>query len=109
MPDGITLDELRKLCKDETIQFTDHARLRCQERGLKYSDLKAAVLNGEIIEQYPTDYPFPSCLVLGASIAGHHIHVVCGIGGGLLWLITAYIPDPAKWAPDMKTRKENAQ
>jgi hypothetical protein len=30
----------------------------------------AALTNGEIIEHYPTDYPFPSCLVLGLSGAG---------------------------------------
>jgi hypothetical protein len=35
--------------------------------------------------------------------------VVCGIGSGRLGLITAYIPDPAKWAPDLKTRKESAR
>ena len=25
-------------------------------------------MNGEIIEQYPDDYPYPSCLILGVSI-----------------------------------------
>lgn len=107
MLDRITIDELRKLCEDKTIMFTDHARIRCQERGLRYSDLKAAVLSGEIIEQYPTDYPYPSCLVLGTSVAERQMHVVCGIGCGFLWFITAYYPDPAKWEPGFKTRKGN--
>lgn len=58
--DGITLDILRNLCKDETILMTKHVYNRCRERGIRYSDIKNAILNGEIIEQYPDDFPYPS-------------------------------------------------
>ena len=57
-------------------------------------DVIQVLTNGEIIEQYPTDYPFPSCLVLGYTKTGKALHVVCGSNGVELWLITAYIPDP---------------
>ena len=60
---------------------------------------------GEIIEDYPDDYPFPSCLMLGAN----HLHVVCGVGAGILWIITAYHPTKDKWEDDLKTRKEQGK
>ncbi len=105
--DGITIDILHKLCKDETILMTQHVYNRCREREIKYEDIKNAVLYGEIIEQYPDDYPYPSCLTLGTAVNGRYIHVVCGIGEGRLWIITAYDPNPEKWESNLKTRKGN--
>jgi hypothetical protein len=64
-------------------------------------------MNGEIIEQYPTDYPYPSCLILGLSVSNQHIHVVVGSNMETLWIITAYYPNPDKWENDNKTRKED--
>ena len=105
--DGITIDILRNLCKDETILVTQHVYSRCRERGISYADIKNAILKGEIIELYPSDYPYPSCLLLGATVNNKYLHVVCGIGEGKLWIVTAYYPNPEKWEPDMKTRKGN--
>jgi hypothetical protein len=65
-----------------------------------------SLLHGEIIEEYPNDYPHPSCLVLGLNPAGKAPHIVCGISEDTLWLITAYSPNPAEWSADFKTRKE---
>ncbi len=97
----MNIDELRLLCHDETIVVSQHCLKRIIERGIELSEVKQAILCGEIIEDYPNDYPYPSCLVLGCGL-----HVVAGIGDGCMWLITAYRPDPAKWESDMKTRKE---
>lgn len=49
-------------------------------------------MNGEIIEQYPDDYPYPSCLILGMSIEDKYLHVVIGNHESDLFLITAYFP-----------------
>ncbi|MCL2366577.1 MAG: DUF4258 domain-containing protein [Oscillospiraceae bacterium] len=66
-----------------------------------------AITNGEIIEQYRDDYPYPSCLILGATVSNkQHLHVVCGVSNGRLWIITTYYPDLGKWEADYKTRKE---
>jgi hypothetical protein len=61
-------------------------------------------MSGEIIEQYPDDYPYPSVLILGYS-DGKPLHVVTGVGGEKVWLITAYFPTLAQWENDYKTRK----
>ena len=37
------------------------------------------------------------------------IHVVASISDGMIYLITAYIPDPDRWEADWKTRKEESR
>ena len=60
------------------------------------------------LQQYTQNY-YPSCLVLGDTEIGKPVHVVCGIGMGKLWLITAYYPDPNEWEQGFKVRKEMVQ
>ena len=69
-------------------------------------DVLSALTHGEIIEQYPTDYPFPSCLILGQTEAGEALHIVCGSNGVEMWLVTAYIPNPNEWTEDFKYRRK---
>ena len=77
------------------------------QRDIKRADVIACIQSGEIIEQYPTDKPFPSCLILGKSILDKDIHVVCGLDKDVIcYIITAYYPSLEKWENDLKTRKE---
>ena len=71
--------------------------------------MKQAIRNGSIIEDYPDDYPYPSCLILGYAEDEQPLHLVCGAGEGTLFIITAYRPSPEKWEADWKTRKEKDQ
>ena len=79
---------------------------RCRERGIETKDLLNAVITGEIIENYPDDFPFPSCLVCGKSANGKIIHVCMSDDGESSKVITAYFPNAEKWEADFKTRKE---
>lgn len=101
------ISDLQKLCEARAIKWTAHVVARLQERGIEPSDIKNCIITGRIIEQYPDDYPFPSCLVLGTTVAGRALHVVIGLGQGYLWLITAYYPDPLKWNEDFSVRREH--
>ena len=65
-----------------------------------------SILNGEIIEEYEEDYPYPSCLVYGVTLNNKVLHIVCGIGDIDLWIITAYYPDDLEWEKDLRTMKE---
>ena len=104
---GISIIDLQKLCVDGSIRWTGHVLKRLLQRGISQASVVQAILSGEIIEQYPDDYPFPSCLLLGLS--GDPLHVVCGQGKDEIWMITAYHPDPAEWEDDLKTRKKVSQ
>jgi len=76
------------------------------QRKISTDDIIRVLTDGEIIEQYPDDYPYPSCLVNGQTLDKQPLHVVCGFGNNELWIITAYHPDAVEWSPDFKARKE---
>ena len=101
----MTIEEIARLCNKQTLRWTNHILKRIFQRGIGIADVENALINGEIIEQYPTDYPFPSCLVLGQTKAGKTLHIVCGSNGRELWLITAYFPNPFEWTDDFKHRR----
>lgn len=102
----LTAEQIRKAAEDiNNIEMSSHATIQCIKRIIDSKDVLNVLRNGEIIEQYPNDYPFPSCLELGLSLAGKPLHVCCAIGNGKLWVITAYYPTKDKWESNMKTRK----
>ena len=86
--------------------MTNHASERCRQRGILAKDIRNAVMGGEIIEQYPDDFPFPSCLICGKSSKGAVLHVCISDEGKSGKVITAYFPSAEKWNADFKTRKE---
>jgi len=102
----MTIEDIALLCEEQSFRWTSHILERLFQRNIFIDDVKTALLNGEIIEQYPNDYPFPSCLVLGKTQIGTPLHVVCGSNGMELWLITAYFPNPNEWTKDFSQRRK---
>lgn len=97
---------LRSIVSDsQKVIISQHMLKRFSERHVKYRDIISVINSGEIIEQYPNDYPYPSCLILGLDISGKYMHIVCGTDGEYIWIITAYYPSEDKWEKDLKTRK----
>lgn len=103
----LNIAKIKKLIKDNKIRWTNHVIVRLLQRNITQSDVKEAILNGDIIEEYENDYPYPSCLIYGVSLNNQVIHIVCGLNEEELWIITAYYPDNIEWENDRKTRKEN--
>lgn len=103
----LKIEDLQRICDLQNIEITLHAAKRLEQRGISISDIISCIKNGEIIEQYPDDYPFPSCLILGISSNKSMLHVVVGTDLETLWIITAYFPSLEKWEYDLKTRKES--
>lgn len=99
---------IKILCRQEKLRWTSHIMSRLFQRGISLDDVKSAISTGEIIENYPNDYPYPSCLLLGKNLNDEYFHVVCGITEEELWLITAYRPSAEKWESDLKTRKADS-
>jgi len=56
-------------------------------------------MSGEIIEEYPADKPYPSCLVFGRTGTGDPVHSVWAYNESTRWtvLITVYRPDATRW------------
>lgn len=100
------IEELKKLIENNSILWTTHCLQRMGERDIKRADVKNCISNGEIIEQYPDDFPNPSCLVFGMTLANKVLHVVAGTDGKYLYIITAYYPTEDKFESDLKTRRK---
>lgn len=74
------------------------------ERMISTGEVESAIFSGELIEDYPEDVRGHSALLLGWSGDDRPIHVVCSPKVDFLAVITAYLPDPAEWSTDFKTR-----
>ena len=104
----LSIEQFQKLNKLESLVLTQHSRKRFAERGIGIEDIQFVFKTGIIIEQYPDDTPFPSCLILGYS-GERALHVVASIDEDLIHIITAYAPSPEKWEADFKTRREETK
>jgi hypothetical protein len=88
------------------IRWQRHVLERMMGRDIFRNDVKQVLLEGELIEQYPDDDPFPSGLFLG-FINDKPLHVVVGADREQTWcyVVTAYRPDLEHFENDFKTRK----
>lgn len=104
LKERITLDWIRDQVHSEAYEFSEHAERERQADRMTIADVECALLNAQLLEDYPDDPRGPSCLLLGSGCTGYPIHVVCGrSSGGTLRLITVYIPALPKWL-DARTR-----
>ena len=106
MLNKLNINKIKELVKDKKIRWTNHVIIRLLQRNIMQIDIENALLNGEIIEEYDNNYPYPSCLVYGLNLNNKVLHIVCGSNGIELWIITAYYPDNIEWEENLKKRKE---
>jgi hypothetical protein len=81
------------------VRITDHADEEAAADRLQLDEVYASVAHGEVIEDYPTDTPYPSCLILGRTPEGNPVHSVWAYNAKSQWavLVTVYRPDPQRW------------
>ncbi len=81
-----------------------HGEQRTKERHILEHEIFEALAEGEIIEDYPNDARGASCLVLGRTMTGRIVHIVCSMPP-IVQFITAYEPNPARWEQGFRTRR----
>jgi len=62
------------------------------KRAINRYEIEDAVIAGEIIEEYPDDKYFPSCLVYGKTRNGRDLHIQMSLLPAVV-IITVYEPD----------------
>ena len=77
--------------------FSMHGDQERQNDNLTIAEVREALLNGMILEQYPDSGRGESYLVVGFTEHGKPIHIVCGERREKLVIITVYIPLPPKF------------
>ena len=76
--------------------YTHHAHIERTLDNLTFAQIEEALLNGEILEQYPDTGRGESCLIVGFA-KEQPIHIVCGWRGEKVAVITVYIPRPPRF------------
>lgn len=87
---------IKEMVSKDKYRFTRHAIEQSILRKIDVEEVKEAILNDEIIEDYPSDKYSPSCLVYGQTDRGRHLHIQCSLPPKIK-IITIYEPKPNKW------------
>ncbi len=104
----MSIDEIKQRIREGRYEVSIHAQQERLADDLDIEEIESAVLQGDLIEDYPTDPRGPSCLV-GGLAGANPIHVVLGWARAknqsepILRVITVFIPRPPKWT-DIRTR-----
>lgn len=101
----LIIDIRQKFAKDE-FEFSKHAVDQSILRRIRVQEIREAIANGQIIEDYPDDKYGPSCLILGLTTAQRPIHIQCSYPTRpLIKIITVYEPDPQRWHDQFTQRR----
>jgi hypothetical protein len=96
---------LRHKIDANQFEFTKHALDQTIQRRITIQDIREAIADGEVVEDYPNDKYGPSCLVFGRTKSGRPIHLQCSNPSrAIIKVITVYQPDPEQWI-DFKVRR----
>jgi deoxyribose-phosphate aldolase len=96
--------EIKEKVRADSYVYTQHAEIERRIDGLTFGQVEEALLNGEVLEQYPDTGRGESCLIVGFA-KDVPIHAVCGWHGERIALITVYVPRTPKFI-DPWTRRE---
>jgi len=87
------IEEIKRRVRENRYVYSYHADIERRAESLTFSQIEQAMLNGQILEDYPDTGRGESCLVVGLC-GDVPIHVVCGWRGEKVAVITVYIPRP---------------
>lgn len=96
------INAIQEKIRSRRYELSRHALEQSIKRGILVAELEEAMSgSAEIIEDYPDDKYGPTCLVLGYTVAGRALHVVCSYPSRpLIKIVTIYEPDPTRWSAD---------
>jgi hypothetical protein len=105
----MSIEDITNAILQNKIKITEHADEEAQIDKLSFDEVFISVLNGEIIEEYQSDKPYPSYLIYGMNFSGEPIHSVWAYNEENQWavLITVYRPDPKRWIEWKKRKSQN--
>lgn len=95
----MNIEDIVDAIRNHRIRITDHADEEAQADYLSFDEIFISVFQGQVIENYPDDRPFPSCLIYGGTFSGTPVHSVWAYNYENRWavLVTVYRPDPQRW------------
>lgn len=94
----------------DRVFYSGHARHEMQADRfgpIKDHEVYEVIQEGEIIEEYPNDKPFPSILIFGTTNSKRPLHIVCAYDSedDQTIIVTVYQPDPNRWVGYKRRKK----
>ncbi|MCX6022365.1 MAG: DUF4258 domain-containing protein [Chloroflexi bacterium] len=99
-----TLDRIIEAVRRGDVYLTEHSVQQGIEQSILEAEVLEAILAGKVIEDYPSFYIGPACLILGYTAERRSLHVVCSTQNPVA-IITAYEPNLDLWEEDLRTRR----
>ncbi|MCH8318319.1 MAG: DUF4258 domain-containing protein [Bacteroidetes bacterium] len=93
----LKIEWIQNCIRKSEYYFSKHGEEERQKDNLIIEEVEEALLSGIILENYEDTGRGESCLVAGFTKNGKPVHVVCGVRGNLLVIITVYVPKPPKF------------
>lgn len=95
------LVEIQRCMNLDRYFYTKHARdeMEFEELGeIREVEVFEAVGQGKMIEGYPDDEPYPSCLIYGRTSGNRPLHIVCAYSAEeeVVIIITVYEPHSSR-------------
>jgi hypothetical protein len=100
--------KIRHKVAENQFEFSKHALDQSILRQIRVQEIREAIANGQVIEDYPDDKYGSSCLIGGLTEAQRPIHIQCSYPTRpFIKIITVYEPNLQKWNDDFTQRRRN--
>ena len=93
------IEEITDAIRHDRVRVTYHADREARADQLSIDEIYSSVFQGRMIEDYPDDSPYPSCLIFGNTFNREPIHSVRAYNQETenAVLVTVYRPDKNRW------------
>lgn len=104
-----SIDHFRQKFLAGDFEFSKHTTDQSILRRIRVGEIREAIADSGVIEDYPNDKYGPSCLIFGRTQADRILHIQCSYPGrSLVKIITVYEPDRDRWNADFAQRSDKA-
>ena len=103
------LDQIKRTIRDQAIKLSFHAYEEAFAERISVDEIREALLNGTIIEDYATHRRGPCCLVHGQTDTGRDLHLVITSSLSPVLVITVYEPKAPFWITPVMRGKRGEQ
>jgi hypothetical protein len=87
----------KRAVQEGQIMLSLHAAEEALAENITRPEIEAALLNAQVLEDYPDWWLGPSCLIYGRTRVGRDLHIVTSYSELPITIITVYEPRPPKW------------
>ena len=97
--------DLRQIQRDVLygkLVLTLHGAQEALAEQITTAEIREAILNGSILEDYPEHRRGPCCLIHGKTESGRDLHLVVTKERAPVRVITVYVPQPPRWVTPLQ-------